>query len=71
MPECFPERAHEPDVAVGDDTSRNSMQANDFIEEESGGVGGVRSLRAGDEMRHLTEPVNDYQDGIQLPPCPG
>ena len=60
MPEHFPECAREPDIAVGDDTSRDSMQADDFVEEESSGVGGVCSLRAGDEMRHLTEPVDDY-----------
>ena len=60
MPKCFPECAREPDFAVKDDTSRNSMQADDFIEEESGGVGGVCSFRAGDEMVHLTELVDDY-----------
>ena len=60
MPKHFPECAPEPDVAVGDDTARNSVQADDFVEEESGGVGGVGSFGAGYEMCHLVEPVDDY-----------
>ena len=66
MPECLPESAGEPNVTVGDDAPQDSMKVNDFVEEEPGCVGSVRGFRACDEVGHLTESVDHYQDGNQL-----
>ena len=70
-PESFPEVAGETDITVGDDASRNAVEADHLIEEQPGSVGGIRGSRARDEMGHLAEVINNHQDCVQLPPGPG
>ena len=71
MPESLPERACEPDITIRYYTPRDVMETNDLVEEEPGGVRSVGGFSTGDEVCHLAEPVDDYQDSVQLPPRPG
>ena len=65
-PEGFLEVAGEANIAVGDDASWDSMKSDHLIEEQAGGVGGIRGFRTGDEMRHLAKTIDDHKDCIQL-----
>ena len=70
-PEGFPEAASEQNIVVGDDASWDPMKSNHFVEEPSGGVGGIRGFRARNKMGHHAKTVDDHKDRIQLSPSSG
>ena len=64
--EGFPEVASETNIAVGDDVLWDPMKSDHLVEEQTGGVGGIRGFRARNKMGHLAKTIDDHKEDIQL-----
>ena len=56
----------EAGVSVGNDATRESMKADDIVNEKFCECGSVGSCLRGDEMCHFGESINDYKDSVEI-----